>query len=188
MYIYIYIYIYIYVCINMYIYIYIYINIYIYVYIYEYIYIYMYKYIYEFIYIYVYTSVYICACMNIYAYIHTYMYYLNRYVSYVAFKKELNEKKKESGNYFENRNSEPNVNKFEYVDDWGEKYVGLVSLSLNVLNVLTGEIYVVEGIDDELLTVGQPVFVTQDTDSSDKPSYILAYTGINLYMDTCLYL
>jgi hypothetical protein len=95
----------------------------------------------------------------------------------VAFNKESNEKKKESGNYFENRNSERNVNKFEFVDDWGEKYVGLVSLSLNVLNVLTGEIYVVEGIDDELLTVGQPVFVSQNEDSSDKPSYILAYTG-----------
>ena len=107
-----------------------------------------------------------------------------RYVAYVAYKKENVEKKAESGKYFEYRNSLDGVNKFEYVDDWGEKYVGLVSLSLNVLNTETGEVSTVEGVDDNIYTVGQPVFLPDcnghlllsDKDF-DKKFYRLAYTA-----------
>ena len=103
----------------------------------------------------------------------------------------------ESSKYFECRTSEKDMNKFEYVDDWGEKYVGLVSLSLNVLNTITGEVSTVQGIDDDISTIGQPVFLPlindDDGDESDmnscnssekknneeamKPSYRLAYTS-----------
>ena len=101
----------------------------------------------------------------------------------MAYKKENVDKKAESGKYFEYRNSLDGVNKFEYVDDWGEKYVGLVSLSLNVLNTETGEVSTVEGIDDNMYTVGQPVFL-RDTAADqlkdvnkDEKSYRLAYTS-----------
>jgi Acylamino-acid-releasing enzyme, N-terminal domain len=92
----------------------------------------------------------------------------------VAFKKENTEKKTDSARYFEYRGSVPGTNQFEYVDDWGEKYVGLVSLSLNVLDTTTGEIVTVDGIDDSLWTVGQPVFLPL---GNDNPSYRLAYTA-----------
>jgi Acylamino-acid-releasing enzyme, N-terminal domain len=99
----------------------------------------------------------------------------------VAYKKESKEKLVESSKYFGYRSSEDDVNKFEYVDDWGEKYVGLVSLSLNVLNTVTGEISTVGGIDDAMWTVGQPVFlpdIESDTQmTTDSPSYRLAYTA-----------
>ena len=101
----------------------------------------------------------------------------------MAYKKENVDKKAESGKYFEYRSSLDGVNKFEYVDDWGEKYVGLVSLSLNVLNTETGEVSTVEGIDDNMYTVGQPVFL-RDTAADqlkdvnkDEKSYRLAYTS-----------
>jgi Acylamino-acid-releasing enzyme, N-terminal domain len=97
----------------------------------------------------------------------------------VAYKKENKEKLVESSKYFGYRTSEDEVNKFEYVDDWGEKYVGLVSLSLNVLNTVTGEISTVGGIDDAMWTVGQPVFlphIVSDT-ATDSPTYRLAYTA-----------
>ena len=92
----------------------------------------------------------------------------------MAFKKENSEKKLDSAKYFEYRGSFPGTNQFEYVDDWGEKYVGLVSLSLNVLDTSTGEIVTVDGIDDSMWTVGQPVFLPIQ---NDNPSYRLAYTA-----------
>jgi Acylamino-acid-releasing enzyme, N-terminal domain len=102
----------------------------------------------------------------------------------VAYKKENVDKKAESGKYFEYRNSLDGVNKFEYVDDWGEKYVGLVSLSLNVLNTETGDVSTVEGIDDNIYTVGQPVFLPDTNahllpsdENYDKKFYRLAYTA-----------
>lgn len=102
-------------------------------------------------------------------------------MAYVAYKKESKEKLLESTKYFGYRSSDDGVNKFEYVDDWGEKYVGLVSLSLNVLNTVTGEISTVGGIDDTMWTVGQPVFlpdIESDTGKTGKsPSYRLAYTA-----------
>lgn len=97
-----------------------------------------------------------------------------RFVAYVAFKKENTEKKLDSAKYFEYRGSIPGTNQFEYVDDWGEKYVGLVSLSINVLDTVTGEIITVDGIDDSLWTVGQPVFLPIQ---NNDPSYRLAYTA-----------
>jgi Acylamino-acid-releasing enzyme, N-terminal domain len=102
----------------------------------------------------------------------------------VAYKKENVDKKAESGKYFEYRDSLDGLNKFEYVDDWGEKYVGLVSLSLNVLNTETGEVSTVEGIDDNIYTVGQPVFLPDykgdplpSDEDYDKTLYRLAYTA-----------
>ena len=102
----------------------------------------------------------------------------------MAYKKENVEKKAESGKYFEYRNSVDGANKFEYVDDWGEKYVGLVSLSLNVLNTETGEVSTVEGIDDTIWTVGQPVFLpcpevryNHEDERYHQKSYRLAYTA-----------
>ena len=125
------------------------------------------------------------------------MSHLCRFVAYVAYKKENSLKKADSSKYFESRTSEKDMNKFEYVDDWGEKYVGLVSLSLNVLNTITGEVSTIQGIDDEISTIGQPVFLPlikdDDSDESNinrcnssekknneeavKPSYRLAYTS-----------
>lgn len=99
----------------------------------------------------------------------------------MAYKKESKERLVESSKYFGYRSSEDNVNKFEYVDDWGEKYVGLVSLSLNVLNTVTGEISTVGGIDDAMWTVGQPVFLPHvegdSVKTAGRSSYRLAYTA-----------
>ena len=102
----------------------------------------------------------------------------------MAYKKENVDKKAESGKYFEYRNSVDGANKFEYVDDWGEKYVGLVGLSLNVLNTETGEVSTVEGIDDTIWTVGQPVFLPSpeamhdyEDERNHQKSYRLAYTA-----------
>ena len=63
-------------------------------------------------------------------------------------------------------------NRFDYKEDWGEKYDGVAKLSLCVLSVKTGRVAVVPGIDSSLLTVGQPVF----RPSSGK-AYTIAYTG-----------
>ena len=97
-----------------------------------------------------------------------------RYVAYVAHKKVSTKKAKEAGSLFEYRSSAlEDTNKFEFVDDWGEKYVGLVSLTLHVMNVLTGDVTTVSDIDEDAWTVGQPMFVP----STLENNYQLAYTG-----------
>ena len=115
-----------------------------------------------------------------------------RFLAYVAYKKENAAKSAESSKYFEYRGSEDEINKFEYIDDWGEKYVGLVSLSLNILDTTTGDITTVNGIDEKIWTVGQPVFLPllkndeieidngsekKNSERTVQPSYRLAYTG-----------
>ena len=98
-----------------------------------------------------------------------------RYVAYVAHKKASATKTKDAGSLFEYRSSalEPDTNKFDFVDDWGEKYVGLVSLTLHVMNVLTGDVITVGNIDEDAWTVGQPMFAP----STVENKYQLAYTG-----------
>ena len=98
-----------------------------------------------------------------------------KYVAYVAHKKTSATKTKDTSSLFEYRSSalEPDTNKFEFVDDWGEKYVGLVSLTLHVMNVQTGDVITVSDIDEDAWTVGQPMFVPSTTANN----YKLAYTG-----------
>lgn len=52
-------------------------------------------------------------------------------------------------------------------------------MSLNVLNTHTGEITTVEGIDDSVWTVGQPVFMPMVDDSSTDTSHDSNTDSIN---------
>lgn len=88
------------------------------------------------------------------------------YVVYVAQEKEA-----EVRSSFEKPSSETR-NRFDYREDWGEKYDGVARLSLCVLSVKSGKVAVVPGIDSSLLTVGQPVFRP-----SSPSSYSIAYTA-----------
>lgn len=57
-------------------------------------------------------------------------------------------------------NSEFEVStKYDYVEDWGEKYSDINSLGLFILDTLSGEVTEIKGIDYESWTVGQPIFV-----------------------------
>jgi len=63
--------------------------------------------------------------------------------------------------------------KSEFVEDWGEKYEGVSSTCLCVLDTHTGRVTKVPGIDSSLQTVGQPVFQP----STDGTTYSLVYTS-----------
>jgi len=64
--------------------------------------------------------------------------------------------------------------KFEFVDDWGEKYEGVSKTSINVLNVKTGKVIsVVDGRDDDENSVGQPVL----NFNPETSRYTLYYTS-----------
>lgn len=53
----------------------------------------------------------------------------------------------------------PASNKYDYVEDWGEKYTGVSELGLFVLELSTGSITRVTGAGSAEETVGQPAFI-----------------------------
>lgn len=70
--------------------------------------------------------------------------------------------------------SEAATNKYEFVEDWGEKYTEVNTLGLFILNTVTGSVIQVPGVDVSEWTVGQPQFVPS---VSGDPHYRLAYTA-----------
>ena len=99
-----------------------------------------------------------------------------RYVAYVAHKKPPSQRTKDATALFEARSPAvvSDASKFEFTDDWGEKYVGLVATSLHVLDTRTGDVSTVTDIDEAAWTVGQPVFMPDPTGTG---AYRLAYTA-----------
>jgi len=67
-------------------------------------------------------------------------------------------------------------NKFEFVEDWGEKYVDVADLKLFILNICSGIVKEVEGIDVASYTVGQPQFLFP-LQNDEQCAYRLAYTA-----------
>lgn len=49
--------------------------------------------------------------------------------------------------------------KFDYVEDWGEKFDGVAELSLHVLDIERRTVLTVPNIDSSKWTVGQPCFL-----------------------------
>ncbi len=68
------------------------------------------------------------------------------------------------------------VSSYEFVDDWGEKYEGTSSLVLVIVSVAEGRARIVTGIDENVYTVGQPIFVPIESGESQR-RYRLAYTA-----------
>jgi acylaminoacyl-peptidase len=48
-------------------------------------------------------------------------------------------------------------NKYDYKEDWGEKYTGVSQLGLYVLNIETGKVARIPGVPADV-TAGQPIF------------------------------
>mmetsp|Transcript_38380 Transcript_38380/g.39056 ORF Transcript_38380/g.39056 Transcript_38380/m.39056 type:complete len:297 (+) Transcript_38380:39-929(+) len=95
-----------------------------------------------------------------------------RFVAYVASKR--GEKK---ATYFNEEVDESlRGNHFEYEEDWGEKYTGVSSLVICVLDTLKGTITPINGPESpEKWTIGQPVWAP--CSDTEKPVYLLAYTA-----------
>ena len=89
-----------------------------------------------------------------------------RYVAYVA----CTETEGQDKSFFDTDSTSEGDKgkKFEFVSDWGEKYVGVGATSINIVDTYTGKIITVP--EDEDATVGQPTFSTLEG------SYKLAYT------------
>lgn len=66
------------------------------------------------------------------------------------------------------------VNKYDFVDDWGEKYVDVTNLGIYILNTINGKVYSLPNVDVAQWTVGQPQFIP-----TSAASYRIAYTAWN---------
>lgn len=104
-----------------------------------------------------------------------------RYFAYVA--KENVDKKEKYENF--GYDSEPsnitvNSNKYEYSEDWGEKFDGIKKLCICILDTFTRKVSVVPNIDTESWTCGQPCFVPRTSDNDPiSIEYSLVYTAWN---------
>ena len=82
----------------------------------------------------------------------------------------------------EGTSSSSKSSRYDYNEDWGEKYDGVAELSLHVLDVLHMRVCTVSDIDSTKWTVGQPCFLrrstTEDDDSSNNMD-VLVYTAWN---------
>mmetsp|Transcript_22863 Transcript_22863/g.45974 ORF Transcript_22863/g.45974 Transcript_22863/m.45974 type:complete len:804 (-) Transcript_22863:172-2583(-) len=67
--------------------------------------------------------------------------------------------------------------KYNYSEDWGERFAGISSLGIFVLDVSTQRIHKVEGIDTQQWTVGQPCLITSVEAGATK--YLLGYTAFS---------
>lgn len=54
------------------------------------------------------------------------------------------------------------MSKFEYTEDWGEKYTGLVTLVIAICDTATGRVELVQGVSSDR-TPGQPFFTPDAT-------------------------
>lgn len=75
------------------------------------------------------------------------------------------------------------INKFDFVDDWGEKYVDVCNLGIFLLDTTTGKSVQLPGVDISQFTIGQPQFIPPSKPSSDEEvgQYRLAYTAWNIH-------
>ena len=103
-----------------------------------------------------------------------------KFVAYVACTKES----KKVSYFAENDASSTPGSLFEAVDDWGEKYTGISTLSIFVLELRTGKVFTIPAPESSTVnkwTVGQPSWRPFHQDSSDLGGnpikYILAYTA-----------
>jgi acylaminoacyl-peptidase len=70
-----------------------------------------------------------------------------------------------------------NKNKYDYQEDWGEKYVEVSDLGIFVLDIATQIVIPIALLDAEDYTCGQPNFIQNAADENGK--YLLAYTAWN---------
>ena len=69
--------------------------------------------------------------------------------------------------------------KYDYIEDWGEKYDGVAELSLHVLDVLDMRVRTISDIDSTKWTVGQPCFLRSTVEDGSKDIDVLVYTAWN---------
>ncbi len=71
--------------------------------------------------------------------------------------------------------------KFDYLEDWGEKYVEVSDLGIFVLDILQGHVTQLPGVDTSRVTIGQPQFVSPSVQCEDgtvqRNGYHIAYTA-----------
>jgi acylaminoacyl-peptidase len=67
--------------------------------------------------------------------------------------------------------------KYNYTEDWGERFGGIGALGLFVLDVAAQAVHKIGDIDTAQYTVGQPCLIATDVDGVQK--YILAYTAFS---------
>lgn len=65
--------------------------------------------------------------------------------------------------------------KYNYLEDWGEKFVGVGALGVFIVDLANQRIHKVGDIDTALWTVAQPCLIQSDTGAGGR--YILAYTA-----------
>jgi len=75
--------------------------------------------------------------------------------------------------------SSSSKSKYDYNEDWGEKYDGVAELSLHVLDLLDMRVRTVSGIDSTKWTVGQPCFLRSTVEYGSKDIDVLVYTAWN---------
>lgn len=69
------------------------------------------------------------------------------------------------------------VNKYDFVDDWGEKYVDVSNLGVFILSVTTGSVVALPNVDINQWTIGQPQFIPLRDTAPGK--YQIVYTAWN---------
>lgn len=105
-----------------------------------------------------------------------------RYFVYVAKEKESNKLSRFTSESSANTDPSSTVakaedtSKFDYVEDWGERFDGLSSLVIVVLDIIKGTTRVLPGIDSTQITVGQPVFRPRKEPDESSSSFELVYT------------
>jgi acylaminoacyl-peptidase len=67
--------------------------------------------------------------------------------------------------------------KYNYTEDWGERFGGIGALGLFVLDVAAQVIHKISDIDTVHYTVGQPCLIATQVDGAQK--YVLAYTAFS---------
>ena len=95
-----------------------------------------------------------------------------RFIAYVALPKSA----KVTTSFDAEKNKFPN--KFEYKEDWGEKFTGVVSTVICIVDTVTGNVRVLSGTDNE--TIGAPVFsiiTGTGTQTNSANNYTLVYTS-----------
>lgn len=102
-------------------------------------------------------------------------------------KDTIKDKKTKRSTFIDSINSEDNSllsgKKYEYVDDWGEKYEGVNDLGIFIFNIYTGKVKMLPNIDLEKYTVGQPHLFSVKNDNlslkynEDIIRYFISYTA-----------
>eukprot|EP01038_Epipyxis_sp_PR26KG_P010072 gene10072-13535_t len=90
-----------------------------------------------------------------------------RYVAYVA---EVKDSIKKSTYFSSNEKTKPDQkfnNKYDYIEDWGEKYDGITKVSIFVFDILNRIVISVPNVDHNIWTVGQPSFMPNNNNNND---------------------